>query len=92
MKIKMKILLLILLAGSVLKTAELQALDLSEFHDAPAGKSTVIAYDTFEKKSPHWKFPKGCRIVPGSGMGGTGALLCERTEKDSQPSHRKRKS
>lgn len=82
MKIKMKILLLILLAGSVLKTAELQALDLSEFHDAPAGKSTVIAYDTFEKKSPHWKFPKGCRIVPGSGMGGTGALLCERTEKD----------
>ena len=38
--------------------------------------------DNFEKKSSQWKLPSGCRIVPGAGMGGSAALLCERQEKD----------
>ncbi len=78
----MKFALLILLACSGLAAAAVLPIDLSQFRDATGDVSIVMISDNFEKKSSQWKLPSGCRIVPGAGMGGSAALLCERQEKD----------
>lgn len=61
--------------------------DLSTFKDLTAIKdNTSFFAEDFEHPNPNWKLGKNCRIEKQSGLTGSTALLCERTEKNDYDS------